>query len=127
MEGEKKNIWYVIGALIIIALIGFAVLRPSDGFFEEEEGTGSAAEPSVVTDDPEFSAKQVLGEEALTQRQSGAIAANKVRILAAVRASRPLTSAERTEIGNVMLTQAHLYLFSEGEQAEIFAALSKPE
>ena len=115
MESDTKTTFSIAVAVVIIFMIGFWLFSnhaPTRGGVSE---TTSAMKGSEVA--PAF--------ELTAQEKSGKVSQKRADILARVRSKTALTSAEREEIGGIMLAKAHLYQFSEMERQEIFKALSQ--
>ncbi len=74
---------------------------------------------------PAVDQETLLGKKPLNQSQADAIFAHKQEILKRVSQLAPLTEDEKGAIGNLMLTQAHLYQFTPDERDTIFAALKR--
>ena len=115
MDGEKKNVVYVILALIVIGLLGWWVLSkgPSSGF---EGDTASEEAPG-----PQLAPALQLTEK----ERSGDVSDTKAEIIARVNSGTPLTPEEKARIGGIMLTKANIYNFSEEERQAIFKELSE--
>lgn len=116
MDGEKKNIVYVVIALIIIALLGWWLLS------SKGSGTGS---DSTATEKAPPGPQLAPALQLTAKEKAGNVGDKKAQIVARVKSSTPLTPEEKAEIGGIMLTKANIYNFSEEERVAIFEALSK--
>ena len=79
----------------------------------------------MVQNVPKVTNEQLLGKSQLSQTQQSEIETHKAEILARVRSGKALSQEEKSAIGNIMLTQAHLYKFNDAERQVIFDALRK--
>ena len=113
----KKTVWTVI-AVVVIVVIGYFAFTVSPSTTGK---TPAAKKPSA----PPITDEQVLGRAPLSSEQNVAIAAEKARILKLVASDKTLSQEEKSQVGNIMLTQAHLYKFTPEEREAIFAALRK--
>lgn len=112
----KKTVWTVIAVVVIIGIGYFVFSSPS------LSGKAPAAKtPST----PPLTDEQVLGRTPLSSEQEGSIVAEKTRILKLVASGKTLSQEEKSQVGNIMLTQAHLYKFTPEEREAVFAALRK--
>ena len=120
---SKKSLVSII-IVVIIVLVGGYFLRAGG-----EEGGGSGAQNStisrVVETKPGLTDEQLLGKAEVPETQLNAVVAHKQDILKRVVSSKPLTDAEKQTIGNIMLTQAHIYGFTAEEREAVFAALRR--
>ncbi len=121
----KSAIGAVVIVLVVVAL-GYLALAPESTAPEGDPAAKSVSRAqSVLRENPRFEDAQVLGEKALTKSQTDAIAKNKTAIMKTVGTERVLSPEERSEIGNIMLTQAHLYNFTDEERDAIFDSLRR--
>lgn len=122
----KSAFWTVI-IVLAAAAGGYFVFAPDESSAPAGEPASRpvARAPSVLRENPRFEDAQVLGEKALTKSQTDAIAKNKTAIMKTVGTERALSPEERSEIGNIMLTQAHLYNFTDEERDAVFDALRR--
>ncbi|MDO8593999.1 MAG: hypothetical protein Q7R93_00595 [bacterium] len=112
----KKTILTVIAAVVIV-IAGY--------FFLSGSGSLPGSSDSEVITAPTISQDQLLGKAPLSNTQNDAISAHKAEILARVATGVQLTPEERGAIGNIMLTEAHLYKFTDVELEAIFTALRR--
>jgi len=118
MEPEKKNVIYVVVALIVLILLGFWV------FGKKGTGGGTSDDGSAGTPPPP--PPSVTVEVKLTpEEKAGNVDGKKAQILSRIRSTTPLTVAEKQEIQLIMATKANIYQFSEEERKEIFAAFNR--
>lgn len=116
-EGNKKSIVSVI-IVIVVVVIGGYLLYTQGG-----TDTGGAGESGEATVTPEPTLAPQLQ---LTQKErAGDVGDKKADVLSLVRSGKALTPEQKSEIGGIMLTKAHIYNFSEEERQDIFAALQK--
>ena len=87
---------------------------------EEETATGGSA---IAEDAPAFNQEQLLGRQELSTEQKTDVSVHKQEILDLVKSGRLLTDAEKSELGDIMLTKAHLYNFTPEERESVFAAV----
>lgn len=113
MDTDKKNIFYVVLALVVIVLLGWWILT-SKGGMPVDNGSSEAGQAQLA---PEL---QLTDSE-----KRGDVAEKKAEILVRVNSGTPLTAEEKAEIGGIMLTKANIYQFSEAERQQIFKALSE--
>lgn len=119
MEQAQKKLFIIVVILIIVivgAWLSFSN-TPSGG----EEGTVS----ELVTNAPVFSDSERLNKETLSASQQADAAAYKEELLAKARSTASFSAEEKSAIGKLMLTEAHLYNFSDDERADIFSALRR--
>lgn len=113
----KKTVWTVI-AVVVIIILGYFVFSSSPS---SSGKTPAAKKPSA----PSLTDEQVLGRTPLSSEQESSIVGEKTRILKLVTSGQTLSQEEKSQVGNIMLTQAHLYKFTPEEREAIFAALRK--
>jgi len=116
-SSAQKTLWTVI-AVVVIVIVGYVFLSGSP------EGTATPPKAKVIVT-PVVSQEQLLGKAPLATEQKDAISVHKAEILARVASGKPLTQEEKGSIGNIMLTQAHLYKFTDEEREAVFSALRK--
>ena len=117
MENDKKNIVYVIIALIVIGLLGWWLLSSKSSTTDSE--AERAAEEAAAG--PRLAPALQLTE----QEKKGDVSDKKAEIMAYIRSGKELTPEQKGEIGGIMLTKANIYNFTEEERQAIFEALSK--
>lgn len=115
MESPHKGLFAVL-LLIAAVIVGSLFLyKPQSGAPRSVSGGNtSTPQPTLAP------ALRLTPAEA-----RGDVAAKKGEILALVSSGKPLTAAQKTEIGGIMLAKAHIYKFSEAEREKIFAALRR--
>ncbi len=121
MEENKKGL-LVIVVLIVIVAVGYMVWNsPSTPV-----GTIPAvASKPTISPEPVISPDQLIGKVRITPALEDKIAVHKKEILDRVSSGKPLTDADKSAIGGIMLSEAHLYGFTDAERAQIFAALQR--
>jgi len=115
MENEKKNTLSVVVVIIIVVVVGVWLYFGSSGS-SSLNGSSSTKVPTATL---------APSLQLTTQEKTGNVSAKRAEILALVRSGAPLTQAQKSEIGGIMLTKANLYNFNEAERQVIFKALSK--
>lgn len=127
MEQDSGNKGLVVVIIVIVVLVGgYLLLSGSSGTGSGTgSGIGGSGGKSAVTALPPLTQDELLGKKSVPAASLDAVAAHKAEILKRVRNGKPLTQEEKGAIGNVMLTEAHIYKFTDEERDTIFAALQK--
>lgn len=115
-ENNAKKLVSIIVVIIIIAIGGYFLLSGSGSTGED----GTFGEP-VATPEPTLAPQLQL----TPQEKAGDVGDKKAEVLALVRSGKTLTDEQKSEIGGIMLTKAHIYNFSDEERADIFEALQR--
>jgi hypothetical protein len=118
MEQEKKNVIYVVVALIVLILLGMWIF----GSKGAETPSASQAEGTTPPPPPPSVTVQV---NLTPEEKSGNVDGKKAQILARIRSNTPLTVAEKQEIQLIMATKANIYQWTEDERKEIFGAFNQ--
>ena len=114
-ETSKKNNLLVLVIVIVIVIVAI-------GYFFY---FGSYAEKKALLNPLKLENAVLLEQQELSHEQAISVAKQKTTILRRVADTAPLTEEERTAIGNIMLTQSHIYKFTQEERDAIFEALRK--
>lgn len=120
-KNSAKSVVTIIIVVVIVLVGGYLLLS---GGGDSGIGQGSSAR-AIVENKPGLNEEQLLGKAEIPDTQRAAVAAHKQEILARAASSKPLTDAEKSVIGNIMLTQAHVYSFTAEEREAVFAALRR--
>ena len=121
-DTSKKSLVTVIIVVAIIAIGGyFLFASPVNG----PDGAAPAGESNLVRETPKVTEAQLLGDAALSEREQSGIDTHKQNILRLARSGRALSDEEKSTIGNIMLTRAHLYNFTDEEREAVFDALRR--
>ncbi len=120
-ENNKKGL--VVGIIAIIVIVGGYLLfaSPANG----PEGAAPAGESKIVRETPKVTEEQLLGDAGLSQSQQSDILKHKQDILRLARSGKALSDEEKSTIGNIMLTRAHLYNFTDAEREAVFDSLRR--
>lgn len=114
-ENNAKKLVSIIVVVILVAVGGYYLL--SGG---ENGGEGASGEP-IATPEPTLAPQLQL----TPQEKAGDVGDKKAEVLSLVRSGKSLTDEQKSEIGGIMLTKAHIYNFSDEERADIFEALQR--
>lgn len=119
MEQAQKKLFIIVVIFIIVIVGAWLSLSntPSGG----EKGAVS----ELVANAPVFSDSERLGKETPSAAKQTEAAAYKEALLAKTRSGVSFSAEEKGAIGKLMLTEAHLYNFSDDERADIFSALRR--
>lgn len=122
MEQENSKKILVAGVIMAaVAIAGyFLFVSPANG-----PGVAVPAESKLISETPKVTEEQLLGNENLLQGQQSDIEKHKQDILALVNSGKTFTDDEKSTIGNIMLTRAHLYNFTDEERETVFSALRR--
>lgn len=121
-DASKKSLITVIIAVAIVAVGGYFFLAsPANG----PEGAAPAKESKLVRETPKVTEEQLLGDTTLSQSQQSDIEKHKQDVLRLARSGKTLSNDEKSTIGNIMLTRAHLYNFTDEEREAVFDALRR--
>lgn len=121
-DTSKKSLITIIIAVAIVAVGGYFLLAsPANG----PEGAAPAKESKLVRETPKITEEQLLGDAGLNANQQSDIEKHKQDILRLARSSKTLSDGEKSTIGNIMLTRAHLYNFTDEEREAVFDALRR--
>lgn len=121
MESTKSTFWTIV-ILVVILVGGYVLLSGSSDTTTKEGGT---APKSAVVNTPPLTQDELLGKKEISTSALDAVAVHKAEILKRIASGKPLTQEEKGAIGNIMLTEAHIYKFTDTERDAIFAALQK--
>lgn len=121
-DTSKKSLITVIVAIAVVAIGGYFLLAsPANG----PEGVAPAKESKLVRETPKVTEEQLLGDAELNANQQSDIERHKQDILRLARSGKTLSDDEKSTIGNIMLTRAHLYNFTDEEREAVFDALRR--
>jgi hypothetical protein len=117
MQDGKKGLITTIVVLVIVVVGGYFLLT-TGGEPTSEDQTSATTER---TPEPTLAPQLRL----TPQEKAGDVSGKKAEILKLVRSGKALRPEEKSEIGGIMLTKAHIYNFSEDERVDIFEALQR--
>lgn len=121
-DASKKSLITIIIAVAIVAVGGYFLLAsPANG----PDGAAPVKESKLARETPQVTEKQLLGDAGLTASQQSDIEKHKQDILRLARSGKTLSDDEKSAIGNIMLTRAHLYNFTDEEREAVFDALRR--
>ena len=121
-DASKKSLITIIVAVAVIAVGGYFLLAsPANG----PEGAVPVTESKLVRETPKVTEEQLFGDAELTASQQSGILKHKQDILRLARSGKALSDAEKSAIGNLMLTRAHLYDFTNEEREAVFDSLRR--
>lgn len=121
-KNSAKSVVTIVIVLVIVLVGGYLLL--SGGGDNGGIGQSSSAK-AVVENTPRLNDEQLLGKAEIPDTQRAAIAEHKQDILRLARSSKTLSDDEKSTIGNIMLTRAHLYNFTDEEREAVFDALRR--
>lgn len=114
-ENSTKSFITIIIVIVVVAIGGYFLYTSGGG----DGGTGIPAK--TTTPEPTLAPQLQL----TPQEKAGDVGDKKAEVLRLVRSGKTLTDEQKSEIGGIMLTKAHIYNFSDAERADIFKALQK--
>ncbi|OHA21230.1 MAG: hypothetical protein A2849_00325 [Candidatus Taylorbacteria bacterium RIFCSPHIGHO2_01_FULL_51_15] len=121
MEHKNRTLYIILGVIGLL-LIGWVFW--GGGSSDGGVGQNPLTERELKAR-PALSQDELLGKAQPPQGTKTDIAAYKTHILSRANSSKPLTAEEKQSISIVMLSEAHLYGFTESERTAIFGALSR--
>ena len=95
------------------------------GILRSTEGGRSGSPRGFLAYAPVFSAEERLGTKEISEGQRKSALYVKKELLAEARSQTAFSTEEKAAIGKLMLTEAHLYDFSEEERDAVFSALRR--
>ena len=117
MDSPHKKL-YIALCVLVVLIIGAYALVPSDSLAPSRQRDISGSIPA-------FTNEQLLGDAEVTPAEKQDVVAYKAQLLAKVASGALFSSEEKGSIGKLMLTDAHLYDFSDEEREAIFSALRR--
>jgi hypothetical protein len=121
-DTSKKSLITIIMVVAVVAIGGYFLLAsPANG----PEGVTPVTESKLVRETPKVTEEQLLGDAGLSVNQQGEVLKHKQDILRVARSGTALSDGEKSTIGNIMLTRAHLYNFTDEEREAVFDALRR--
>ena len=121
-DTSKKSLITIIMVVAVVAIGGYFLLAsPANG----PEGVMPVTESKLVRETPKVTEEQLLGDAGLSANQQSEVLKHKQDILRVARSGKALSDGEKSTIGNIMLTRAHLYNFTDEEREAVFDALRR--
>ena len=121
-DASKKSLITIIMVVAVVAIGGYFLLAsPANG----PEGVMPITESKLVRETPKVTEEQLLGDAGLSANQQSEVLKHKQDILRVARSGKALSDGEKSTIGNIMLTRAHLYNFTDEEREAVFDALRR--
>ena len=117
IEQMQKNAFILFGTLLLFIVAAYFLFRP--------EGGRSGSPRGFLAYAPVFSAEERLGTKEISEGQRKRALYVKKELLAEARSQTAFSTEEKAAIGKLMLTEAHLYDFSEEERDAVFSALRR--
>lgn len=118
-ENNTKSLAVIVVVIVIVAVGGYFFYTGS-GSTGGGSGGGGGSE-RIKTPEPTLAPQLQL----TPQEKAGDVGDKKAEILKRARSGKLLTPEQKSEIGGIMLTKAHIYNFTEEERVDIFEALQK--